>query len=182
MLSSQMPIIEKCSSIEMTSRRQFKGALTKKDESEADRAAVATINARVAQPKRQKTSDEVWGEKQLQFTATPTAHEKSLKEAAELCDAGRVLAVLDERKFPGQTNNVTKFYNNLTLVDLSSVLHQNFPILVGIAARIKFDISATKKKKKGRGSSLTLRPCSQYFRFLQVGSWCPISTKGNSST
>ena len=129
----------------MTSRRQFKGALTKKDESEADRAAVETIRARAAQPKRQKTSDGVWGEKQLQFTATPTAHEKSLKEAAELCDAGRVLAVLDERKFPGQTNNATKFYNSLNLVDLRSVLRQNFPILVGIAARIHFDFSTTQK-------------------------------------
>ena len=32
----------------MTSRRQFKGALTKKDESEADRAAVAAIKVRAA--------------------------------------------------------------------------------------------------------------------------------------
>ena len=53
--------------------------------------------------------------------------------------------MLDERKFPGQTNNATKFYNSLNLVDLRSVLRQNFPILVGIAARIHFDSSTTQK-------------------------------------
>ena len=53
--------------------------------------------------------------------------------------------MLDERKFPGQTNNATKFYNSLNLVDLRSVLRQNFPILVGIAARIHFDFSTTQK-------------------------------------